>query len=177
MTAICDWRGRDNTVDDFAIDGEGRIIPPHLPCTRGYMGNMLNICQTQIHAAYLQNMRSVPATMSLDGWLHTVELGTGRPLNEQEKLHWRALIGPFFGSLDRVERRINEGGFVLRFIEWLQPRLQRQWYVRLYGKALMASQDLTPAHDPYTNAFLRLMLPGTMTPPTVPSILPFNTVR
>ena len=180
MAAVCDWRGRDGSIFGLAIDQAGNLVgraeTQNFASQPGYMKKMMDVCQAQINVAYTQNIHCVRTTQTLEGWLSAIELAMGRPLKERERLGWQTRIGRLYGSFDRVGQLVNEGGLVIRFNNWLNPRLQRRWYLRLYGKKCSSTQDLTTSRQDYTDIFVRPSLPGTMSPPAVPSILPFNTV-
>ena len=82
---------------------------------------------------------------------------------------------------EHAARRVNGPGFILRFIDWIQPQLQRQWYVQAYGKTLGVDRAVPPPGPPDDTlgsaaAFVRPALPKTLPPPAVPSVLPFHTV-
>lgn len=180
MASICDWRGRGSYLDEFGIDVQGYVLPPSSPNhahNQGYIKKMIDICEDQLQVAYSQNTHAVSAMKTLDEWLESLQLVFGRPLRKQEFDHWARLFGQFYGPMKQTERQINEGGFIIRFIDWIQPRLQRRWYIKVYGKAFSAHQDTRTDPQSYGNVFLRPALPRGMTPPTVPSVLPFHTVR
>lgn len=176
MAAVCDWRGRDSLTGEWGVDDTGNIIYTDSPATGRYMRKMVDICETQLRVAYAQNIHAVSATKGLADWIDSVQVACGRPLREEELERWRVLLGQFYATVDRTARNFNEGGFLIRMITWLQPRLQRQWYVKCYGKALLWSQ-VVAAVVADQGEFRRPTLPRTMSPPVVPSILPFNTVR
>lgn len=146
------------------------LSPPSL------MRRMVSTCEAQLAAAYAHNVHSVGATKALLDWLDAVKAACGRPLTQRETSHWRGVFSQFYESMDREDRRVNEGGFVIRFISWLQPRLQRRWYLKVYGKILSADHELTTDPDEHGELFHRPTIPRTMSPPVVPSVLPFNTV-
>lgn len=180
MGSVCDWRSRNSTDDEYGVDDSGRLIPPGsasedfaVPCL---MQRMISTCNSQLNAAYDQNVHCVPATKSLHDWLRTMDVAFGRPLTARESQHWHNLFERFYGNADRPRRKLNEGGFIIRFINWLLPRLQRRWYLKVYGSALASAEDLMVDSGLYSNLFLRPKLPRAMSPPVVPSILPFNTV-
>ena len=180
LAAVCDWRGRDALSGEFSVDSHGNIVAPgsrdhHYP---GYMKKMLDICEAQLEACYHQNIHCVRSANTLDGWLQSVELAAGRPLRPDERQRWRALIGQSYGHHHVGNgRRVNEAGFVIRFINWLLPRIQRRWYISMYGTTVSSESPVVADLKTHEDIFLRPSLPKTMTPPTVPSILPFNTVR
>lgn len=179
MASVCDFRGRSCYADEYGVDDDGNLLAPtsaeHVP-RPGFMKQMVDICERQLALAYAENMYCVSATKTLDAWLAALQGAFGRPLRAEEHDAWAAVIGQFYGELDRRARHVNEGGFVLRFINWVRPRLQRRWYIHAYGKVVDAEQDVAPNPDTNPDEYLRPALPRTMSPPAVPSLLPFNTV-
>ncbi|KAI0689614.1 TPR-like protein [Cytidiella melzeri] len=179
MASVCDWRGRESSADDCGVDDNGGFIPQGSYsrdlATPSLMQRMIAICEDQLSIAYTQNQHCVGATKPLVDWLRTVDVAFGRPLTQVEIQHWTTVFHRFYEPVDRPTHRMNEGGFVIRFINWLQPRLQRRWYVKVYGKVMISDEDLTTDPGMYAQLFQRPQLPRTMSPPVVPSVLPFNT--
>ena len=178
MASVCDWRGRDGCLDGFYVDEDGNLLPPSDASQPGYLKKMVDICQVQLDVPYSQNIHCVRAMMEMRDWLRYIEVANDRTLDGQSLHRWQSLFSQFYGKTSSASnpRRINEGGFVLRFINWLQPRLQRRWYIKLYGKVHLTTNTAVASHDVNSDMFLRPSIPKTMTPPSVPSILPFNTV-
>ncbi|KAI0348056.1 TPR-like protein [Trametopsis cervina] len=179
MASVCDWRGRDSSTNECGVDDNGRYLPSGAPSGAftgpSLMQRMVNICDAQLNAAYYHNLHCVSATQTLFSWTDALQTVFDRPLSQMEYDHWSALFRQFGEVEDRAAVKLNEGGFVIRFINWLQPRLQRRWYVKVYGKALVADREMTTDPQLYSNLFNRPKLPRTMSPPVVPSVLPFNT--
>ena len=180
MASVCDWRGRESTTEEFGVDDIGNRIHPGAHSTDlarpSLMHRMVEISDAQLRAVYTQNVHSVSATTALVDWLNAVQAARGRPLRQREASRWQSVFGQFYEPMNRGGRHVNEGGFVIRFIVWLQPRLQRPWYLKVYGKVLTGDRDSQPDLYKYAEFFLRPALPRTMSAPAVPSILPFNTV-
>ena len=166
-------------MDEYGVDEQGNILEPtstdHLP-RPGLMYRMLDMCEKQLDLGYFENIHAISASRTIEEWLHYVEMAYGRTLREDEYARWRALFKQFYADLNRRDHRINEGGFVMRFNNWIYARLQRQWYVRSFGKALNSEHQMTIEPDKYGDYFVRPARPRTMSPPAVPSLLPFNTV-
>ena len=182
MSSICDWRGRQSSHDECGVDDDGRFIQPGattqalmIPCL---MQRMISTCSAQLDAAYSQNIHCITVTKPLNEWLHPLGIAFGRPLTIAESQHWGGLLRRFDSDDNRLGKRLNEGGFIIRFVNWLLPKIQRRWYLKLYGNKLLvlAGQEIMSDRRMHSNLFPRPKLPGVMSPPVVPAILPFNTV-
>lgn len=182
LNAICDWRGRGKAIrETLAIDEEGNIygdIQSGHDSYQGYIAMIADTCKKQLSHVYTQNVGAIRAARPLDGWLELVESAIGKPLSEDERGRWTAHFSPFYTDFSRPDRCVNEGGFAIRFIEWVHRRLQRRWYLDTYGKALR-SEDILDSPSPSSgnhSPFVRPNLPLSIWAPSVPSVLPFHTV-
>lgn len=115
MASVCDWRSRDSTPSEYGVDDEGNLMPPG-PLSQSLsppslMRRMVSTCEAQLAAAYAHNVHSVGATKALLDWLDAVKAACGRPLTQRETSHWRGVFSQFYESMDREDRRVNEGGF------------------------------------------------------------------
>lgn len=165
----------------LAIDEDGNICQNAASGDKGvpgWMTKLIETCEGQITSVYSQNVGVVRATRSLDEWLELVETVTGSSLSTDERNRWTAHFAPFYTEFRSPERRINEGGFVIRFVDWAQRRLQRRWYLELYGRTRGLNHLVVPLSPPLDAhpSFIRPTLPPTMGAPLVPSVLPFHTV-
>ena len=179
MASVCDWRGRSCYYDEYGVDLEGNLQEPestmHEP-RPGLMAKMLHITERQLELAYVENVHAMSATRSVDDWLVCIQAAYGRDLRPDEHEGWHKIIRQFYDPLDRPHRHINEAGFLLRLLDWLQPRLQRNWYIKAFGKVMSQDKQLTTDPEDLGEQFPRPTIPRTMSPPVVPSLLPFNTV-
>lgn len=147
--------------------------------TPGYMTRMVDTCEMQINLVYSQNLGAIRSARSLEGWLELIESTLDERLNESEKRRWTASLAPFYQESANQGKSANEGGFLIRFNEWAERRLQHRWYLRTYGKVIESQDELArpSPSDQETTSFLRPTLPSFLGPPPVPSVLPFHTVR
>ncbi|CAL1695844.1 unnamed protein product [Somion occarium] len=178
LTSICDWRGRGGLSTDVAVDNDGNLhLPgnPEDPARPGYITKMVEICESQINMAYMHNIGVVSASTSAEEWVRIAERGYGRSLRQGEHDQWWSLFQQFYQDRDRTGLLVNEGGFLMRFIHWLQPRLQRRWYINLYGKIYDSNQEMGSVDCTASDNYFRPELPKIMLPPAIPSVLPFNT--
>lgn len=174
LCSICDWRGRGAVPHEVGVDDDGALVSPSESGTPGWITKMVDICMQQIALGYTQTVGIIDRSSDVDGWLQALQAVQGRPLREDEKARWRACLARYYSNEDRAMSGVNEVGFIIRFIDWVQPRLQRRWYLRLYGKALRSEQPVSPLED-LSAHFLRPVLPANLTIPPVPSVLPFHT--
>ncbi|OCH96162.1 TPR-like protein [Obba rivulosa] len=178
LYTICDWRGRGGFPDEIAVDGDGNMIPPIRSgglVTPGWITKMIEMCQHQLDAAYSINVGVVAAMMPSDKWMPIVANTRGRDLKDEEQAKWTTAFMKFYGNHDHVREHLNEAGFLIRFIDWVQPRMQRQWYLRVYGKTVSTDQPIPYPQEDMKGSFLRPVIPTHLAAPPVPSVLPFHT--
>ncbi|TFY55582.1 hypothetical protein EVJ58_g8160 [Rhodofomes roseus] len=175
LSAICDWRGRGSVPNEMGVDENGGIIMPSQTGTPGWITKMIEICERQIDAAYMQTVGIMQKSATKEEWLQVVENAQGRALREDERAHWLECLQRYYDGDDRMRNGINEVGFVIRFMDWAQPRLQRQWYIQAFGKIVSSDEPMFDTSPELERRFLRPVLPANMTSPPVPSVLPFHT--
>ncbi|KAI0793500.1 glycosyl transferase family 41-domain-containing protein [Abortiporus biennis] len=176
LTSICDWRGQGALPDELGADDSGRLINRSPVIQPGHLPRMLNVCSKQLISPYRENLGIVKSTGNMEHWMRYVELAYARQLYPKEDLRWRKLFGRFYTANDQQGHNINEAGFILRFADWLHPRIQRRWYVAIHGKchAFFGVQNGTK-RDAFCHLYPRFHLPQSLPAPLIPSILPFNT--
>ncbi|CDO71565.1 Glycosyltransferase Family 41 protein [Trametes cinnabarina] len=176
LSSICDWRGRGAVAYEVGVDDAGFIISPGPHPQTGWITNMVNVTDTQIAQGYMASVGAPALQTALHECLRALATAYGRQLTATEVARWQARFERLARSgQDRAERRINEAGFLIRFIDWVQPRMQRQWYVRAYGKTLEVDKAVATSEANFHGIFLKPTLPKTLQPPPVPSVLPFHT--
>ena len=176
LSAICDWRGRGAVPNEVGVDDNGGIIMPLENGSPGWITKMIEICERQINSGYMQNIGIIRKSATVEEWLQVVENAQGRALREDERARWRECLRRYFGDEDRTRSGINEVGFVIRFMDWVQPRLQRQWYIQAFGKIVASDEPMFDTSPELAARFPRPVLPANMSNPPVPSVLPFHTV-
>lgn len=145
MASICDWRGRTCYFNEYGVDEHGNLLEPissEHEYRPGLMGKLLDTTDRQLGVAYTDNIHAISATRPLSDWIKAVETAYGRELRPEELEAWKTMVGQFYQPLDHRVRNINEAGFVIRLLNWLRPRIQRQWYLKAYGKILAADREL-----------------------------------
>lgn len=180
LGSVCDWRGHGSFSEEFAVDANGALISLRAvesPVEEGWVARMMHAVRDQLFSAYSDNVGIVQETKDLDGWLNIIRVVKNRPLKSEEARRWKKCFARFFTDLSRSEKNIDEAGFFIRFVEWVERRLKRRWYIQMYGKnAETASEHLSDRTTDISRDFSRLRIPTTMTPPQTPSLLPFHTV-
>lgn len=180
MTSVCDWRGHTCYTDEYGVDEDGRLLEPTSTAHTlrpGLMQRVLGLCERQLNLAYTENVNAVSSSRTVEEWIHTIQVAFGRPFRDDEYSGWSTLLGQFYEPLGISGRQVNEGGFVMRLLMWLQPRLQRQWYVRAYGDVLSSGDQMSADPAVHGDQFILPALSRSMSSPALPSLLPFNTVR
>ncbi|EMD42051.1 glycosyltransferase family 41 protein [Gelatoporia subvermispora B] len=177
LCAVCDWRGRGGFPDELAVDVEGNMLQPTGSggsITPGWITKMIEMCQRQLDSSYSQNVGAIEGMMPPEQWIAVVARVRGRDLHAPEYSRWMAGFLRFHGKHDHMKERLNEAGFLVRFIDWVQPRLQRQWYVKVYGKTVSADHLVPFPPDDLKDSYLRPAIPTHLVAPPVPSVLPFH---
>lgn len=183
LSAVCDWRGRGGEASDLVIDYDGNIrtSASTLTVSDGWMPKLLQIVRKQLSAAYSFNVGIVQSIGTCEDWLDWIERTVGGELSPIQRKRWEATLQLSYTSIDRRQENINEGGFVVRVVEWLMRVLQRRWYIEVYGQNAYSANYVSPIHgkiSPKDRAiFRRPQLPASVASPTLPSVLPFHTVR
>ncbi|KAI0335269.1 TPR-like protein [Cubamyces sp. BRFM 1775] len=176
LCSICDWRGRGAAAHEAGVDDAGRVLPPAPHQRPGWITNMLSVTDAQIAHGYATNIGAPALQTAMDECLRALAAAQGRALTSREVAKWQARFRRLAtGGEDRAQKQVNEAGFLIRFIDWVQPRMQRQWYIKAYGKTLAVDRGVATSEENYHNMFLRPALPKTLQPPPVPSVLPFHT--
>lgn len=176
LSAICDWRGRGAVPNEVGVDDHGGIIMPHENGSPGWITKMVEICERQIDSGYTQSVGVIQKSGTVEEWLQVVEKAQGRALGEDERARWRECLRRSSGDEDRTHKGVNEVGRVIRFMDWVQPRLQRQWYIQAFGKIVSSDEPMFDNSPELAARFPRPALPANMSTPPVPSVLPFHTV-
>lgn len=170
LSSICDWRGMGCLQPQVDVYTTENICSSG--CA-GYLCRSVHICDNQLRVAYRENTR---ISLDIPELLQVVAYAWGRNLRAAETQHWEALFSTFSNSPDDRGHCTNKGGSLLRFMNWVLPRLQRRWYVMIHGKAHMVNHEVLVNSDPPSRIFNLLAIPRAMTAPSIPAILPFHTV-
>lgn len=182
LSSICDWHGRGAVAGEVGVDDGGYVIPPSPYPQTGWITNMAAVTDAQIAQGYAPGVGAPTLNAAMEECLRALAVAQGRALTPGELATWQARLERLVRRGEGVEggergERVNEAGFLIRFIDWVQPRLQRRWYLRAYGKTLAVDEAAATSEENYHGFYLRPTLPKTLQPPPVPSVLPFHTVR
>ena len=177
LSAVCDWRGRGGTSIEPNVDAEGQRTEQF----NGWINKVIGICDEQLLQGYSYGVGVMQSHMNLKQWLGTLETAFGRPFRRAQRKRWTKALQRFFAPFDRQEKKINEGGFIIKLMEFLIRITQRRWYIDAYGQREYADPDNCPTPvferlgDFELRKYRRPRIPALGTPP-VPSVLPFHTV-
>ena len=168
--SICDWRELGRLALDASASETENLSQASSP---GFFARMVHISTEQLQVAYGENPG---LTVNMSAWLHVIMGTYGRQLTTHEQQSWVELLRVLNTEPQGNHNHVNKAGLLLRLLDWLQPRLQRRWYIAAYGKTHSVNIQKSQK-TPFEEAAYRIAPPKTMTPPSIPAILPFNTVR
>lgn len=178
LSAVCDWRGRGGIPGEPHIDEDGHITASF---PEGWMNRVIEISNDQLLAGYSYGVGVIQSHSSMKQWLDTLETAFGRQFHGERRKRWARMLQRFFIPFDRQEKKVNEGGTVIKLIEFVIRITQRRWYIDAYSQQAYASLDNSaiPIYehlgDYELQKYRRPRIPVLGTPP-VPSVLPFHTV-
>ncbi len=177
LCSICDWRGRGAIAREVGVDEVGHSIPPAPHCQQGWITKMVAVTDEQITQGYLRGLDDLSLASVTEECMRALACAMDRPLSPTEVSMWHARFQQLAGTPeDHEQRRVNTTGFIIRFIDWIMPRLQRRWYIKTFGKAAAVDRVVPPSDESLNNVFVRPALPKTLQSPPMPSVLPFHTV-
>lgn len=179
--SIAEWRGFGFIDTDLYINDDGNTCDAddmkHTITQQGshsWLSLLSELVQKQLDTAYRQNHGVVRSMGTLDDWLSWIEESTRTKMHEGQRYQWTSEILPYFS--DREAEGLNEGGLIIRIIEWLSRHLQWRWYIEQYGRIDYASERVSPKQID-SHSYLRPHIPASLAMQTAPSILPFHAVR
>ena len=185
--STADWRGFGFINEDSYIDDDGNLC--HAASiedaiaqqnTQSWPSLLSDASQKQLHTSYRQNHGIVRSMGTLEDWLSWIEESTRTKMDEGRRYQWTSEILPYYSDREAADgafmESLNEGGFVIRIVEWLIRHLQWRWYVEQYGQIEATRERVSPTHvDPHS--YSRPHIPSSLTMQVAPSVLPFHTVR
>lgn len=178
LQAVCDWRDRGKgKLETTGVDSDGKLCDLGEEILPGWMLKLIETCESQLNIAYSRNIGIIRTARSIDDWLEIVENAIGSPLAEEDRNRWQTRFDFFYDDAKRAGRSLNEGGFAIRFVEWVQQRLQRRWYIDTYGMTVSSDESNLPPSLENASSYRRPLLLPNMNAPVTPSVLPFHTVK
>lgn len=180
--SICDWRGLGCIGASMSIDDNGNVHAalPDEAHIDGWMPKLIEMMRSQISAAYNLNKGIVRATGTLENWLGWIEASINTKFSDAQRNQWVNIIQHYLSDLDHEKETINEGGFIIRIVEWLTKVLQWRWYNEVYGNEHFSADDVQPLYRNISSEnavkYRRPRVPPMMSLLPVPSVLPFHTV-
>lgn len=149
---------------------------------QGYHGAIADLVRRQLNDGYSYGVGSLAACGTLQQWLSVISqaLYGVEPAQAGELMKpWIARLTWLFGKYDRAASRVNEGGYLIRLVERLMRRIQRRWYLSTFGAQVFANpaapapQPIVPKSSDVVH-YRRPLLPPTLPPIPVPTVLPFH---
>ncbi|KZW02187.1 hypothetical protein EXIGLDRAFT_665525 [Exidia glandulosa HHB12029] len=196
LCAVCDWRGRGSCIGavhehlnaryEPYVDQEGQLRWLSRDAPRdaglGLMNKLEELCEMQLHQGYSYGVGALRSVATLQGWIAIIERALGHRLMGNDRQRWTKSVARFYDdAIDRKEKHLNEGGFVIQLVEYLTRIVQRRWYIEAYGMrpflalgepaVAPALQNLQPEH---ARLYHRPRIPASLTVPPLPSVLPFH---
>ncbi|KAF8070184.1 glycosyl transferase family 41-domain-containing protein [Lyophyllum atratum] len=174
LSAICDWRGRGWLEPELGMVQSSLTSIRHVEPQPGWIHDLIATCEQQLSVVYAQNVGLLQRVYTLQEWMDKIQSVYDRPLSRQQWERWERSLRLFYTEFDRVEHGVNEGGYVLRLVEWLSRGLQRKWYVESYGTVLRSEHQEDHRSRVQQDIFSRPIVPSIAHFP-VPALLPFHT--
>lgn len=180
--SVCDWRGMGRINNIMSIDFQGKTHSPlDEMSVDGWMPKLVETTRKQISEAYKLNRGIIRTTGTLEDWLGWIESSINIDLTLAQKTHWNSILQRYFSDLDHERDTVNEGGFMIRIVEWLTKVLQWRWYSEVYGDGnQLPLETVRPLYDnvsaEHKDKYRRPRVSSAMSLLALPSVLPFHTV-
>ncbi|KAG0175535.1 hypothetical protein DFQ28_008884 [Apophysomyces sp. BC1034] len=184
LGGVCDWRGRGGVSDDGTVDEYGNYFPAtgDKNAKSGWIGRVVEIVEKQLDEGagwgsgiLKHNVSQRNQTLGeslVEFMISTLTDNTGSDAMLAES--WRKRLAYF---AENATKKKNEGGWLIRLIERIMRRLQRKWYIELYGATVQSSTRYPPVQvlPEAARKYQRPLIPSTLSAPPVPTVLPFHT--
>lgn len=148
-----------------------------VPAKTGYMGQINDLVDKQLRDGLAYGIGSMRSLGTLEEWLAIVTqaIYDQPPAAVGDAAQaWAARLQFILSDISEQERKdycINEGGFLIRLVERLTRRIQRRWYLSVFGTKV-ESMSIPPARIVPTSTDLvtyrRPPLPPSLPPIAVP---------
>ncbi|ORY72723.1 hypothetical protein BCR35DRAFT_307496 [Leucosporidium creatinivorum] len=191
LGGVCDWQGRGGVGEEYVVDNNNVLVPtssivhvvPGVAAKTGYMGQINDLVDKQLRDGLAYGIGSMRSLGTLEEWLAiiTQAIYDQPPAAVGDAAQaWIARLQFILSDISEQERKdycINEGGFLIRLVERLTRRIQRRWYLSVFGTRV-ESMSIPPARIvPTSNdlvTYRRPPLPPSLPPIAVPTVLPFH---
>ncbi|KAK4700382.1 hypothetical protein P7C70_g5865, partial [Phenoliferia sp. Uapishka_3] len=181
LGGVCDWIGRGGVNEEWVVDNTGCIArsPPSQngeTVRQGYMGHISELVGKQLSEGQHYGAGTIASTGDARMWLAIISQAIFNLPPEDisgAAETWAFRINAFLGPQRPVA---NEGGFVIRLVERIMRRVQRRWYLSVYGDALFSPFAMPPIVVTQQDlvSYRRPLLPASLPVPPVPTVLPFH---
>jgi len=139
------------------------------------MKSVIGICEAQLSESHHKNI-GILAAKSLDDWLLLIALATTMPQCDHSLRKWVHRFHLFAETSDRRQPLLNEGGFLLRLIDWYRTRKQHQRYIETYGETLYCEEVPHSSPEAALTATPFASIIPLASLQKAPTVLPFHTV-
>ena len=143
LLTVCDW---------------GEVYPEG--GQPGLMDKVMAIVRHQLRQSHGYGRGAFKMQGPIEYWLDGISKALGG-LSSEEQERWRRRLEPFYTG----KHKTNEGGFMLRMIEYLMRRTQYRWYSDKYKRGVHLPDE----------SYGRLLVPSCLPIPAIPTVLPFHT--
>ncbi|KAI8884412.1 glycosyltransferase family 41 protein [Backusella circina FSU 941] len=178
LCGVCDWRGRGGVGNEASVDQYGTFFPAtgDIHARSGWIGRVVEIVEKQLNdgsiwgAGILKSLATGESKTIGEKLVETII-----QITRQDKAElWTRRLNFFQTS----HKRKNEGGWMIRLIERIMRRLQRNWYIEMYGQQITTAthhgkKPILTVEE--VQKYARPLIPSNLSVPPVPTVLPFHT--
>ncbi|KAI9271865.1 glycosyl transferase family 41-domain-containing protein [Phascolomyces articulosus] len=189
LGGVCDWRGRGGVGNEATVDQLGNYYPAagDVNARSGWIGRVVDIVEKQLDDGAVWGVGVLK--MQIDAQGKSLGEQLAELLVQSSGVHamnnsdssrlvelWTNRLAHFSEQSTNTNKK-NEGGWVIRLIERIMRRLQRNWYLEHYGTTLRSDTPhnaimVTPEAS---QRYQRPLIPSSLSAPPVPTVLPFHT--
>jgi protein O-GlcNAc transferase len=185
LSGVCDWKGRGGMLGEMGVGSKNELLDPTNAEDRqqmlaGYMPRVVELVAKQLAEGQQFGAHIVQLSGGVDAWMRTIVAALGPGASSEQLACWRSRLQAFMpieGSASLLPPSVNEGGWLIRAIEYLMRQVQRRWYIDAFGKTVKASTPQAAIVPQPSDGirYPRPLLPANLPLPPVPTVLPFHT--
>ncbi|KAF3925408.1 hypothetical protein ABW21_db0209314 [Orbilia brochopaga] len=161
LNSVCDWFGRGGVVggriDRWHVGADGLLVDSKGKQAAGWMRKVVEIVERQL-AEGREWGKGVFSPVLVEALLGDVQRADSKIWSEGRKSKFRAM-------LERWKGQSWQGAKLVQLVERISKKLVWRWYQDLYVDRVTKQP---------TN-YKRPILPGTLSVPNAPTVLPFHT--